>query len=386
MLKINKNNFDKWRLLLMVLCEEVSETDPEFIDWLNEDPENLDLYNAIKNNEDNGLFDRDKIFKQVSEKLSLNIENKTRSYSIKWIKLTSSIVAVILIILGIVHYAYQDKPQDNYATKTIYEPGSKKAYLLSQEGKVVDLSESFEIQKENGIVITNKSEGLISFHSAKPVKKKNETQTIYVPRGGEYKLLLSDGTQVYLNSDSELTFPCSFVGGKREVKLVGEAYFDVKKDSKPFIVNTNELSIEVLGTSFNVNSYNSNSSVHTTLVNGSIKVHLHGKNDKIILEPDNNLTLDKISSEFVVKQVNTAIYTSWVKGEFIFRNQLLKDIFSQLARWYDFSIKYEDPTIENMRFTGSVEKAKPLTYLLDQIKAVTDIQYKSEGDKIVLYK
>lgn len=387
MLKINKNNFDKWRLLLKVLSEEISETDPAFQRWLKEDTENKHLYQSLNEKEEkDSLFDKDKVFNEISDKLSLNTQNKSPFYLIKWIKFSSSIVAIILIAFSITYFAQQENTPPIKMEKTIFDPGSKKAYLLSQKGEKTDLSESFEIQQDNGTIISNKSEGSISFQNTKEIKKVNEIQTIYVPKGGEYELLLSDGTKVYLNSETELTFSSSFEGDTREVKLSGEAYFKVKKDTKPFIIQTSDLSIEVLGTSFNINAYNTNSSINTTLVEGSIKVHLPEKPEAILLKPENNLSLDKTSHEIVIKEVDTSIYTAWVKGEFVFRNQPLKDIFSQLERWYDFTISYEDHTIENMRFTGSAEKTRSLTYLLDKIKAVTDIKYKSEGDKIILYK
>jgi Fe2+-dicitrate sensor, membrane component len=251
---------------------------------------------------------------------------------------------------------------------------------------MIDLSESFEVKKEDGTIISNNSQGIISFQKTKPVKKTIEQQTIYVPKAGEYELVLSDGSKVYLNSESQLTFPSYFEGDTRHVELLGEAYFEVKKDEKPFIIQTPDLIIEVLGTSFNVNAYKTNPYVNATLVEGSIRIHLPDNQETFLLNPEHNFQLDKLSDEISVQQVNTDIYTAWVKGEFVFRNQPLTEIFAQLERWYDFRIIYESPDIEKMRFTGSAEKVRPLNYLLDQIQAVTDIQYRPEGDKIILYK
>ena len=388
MLKIEKNITDKWNLLLKVLSDEIPGNDSHFQHWLNEDTENKKLYLLLKEGgQHNELFDKDQIFTTISTKLSLNTERKRLLYQKRWFKYVISSVAVIaLSIIALNYFTFKGNPVPEKVEKNIFDPGSKKAYLLSMKGEKIDLSESFEVKKEDGTIISNKSEGVISFEKTTPVKKIIEQQIIYVPKSGEYELVLADGSRVFLNSESQLTFPSYFEGDTRRVELTGEAYFEVKKDGKPFIIQTPDLTIEVLGTSFNVNAYQTNPYVNATLVEGSIRIHLPEKQESFLLQPDHNFRLDKSSEEISVQQVNTDIYTAWVRGEFVFRNQPLTEIFAQLERWYDFKIIYEKPDIAKMRFTGSAEKVRPLDYLLNQIQAVTDIQYKSEGDKIILYK
>lgn len=388
MLKIKKNITDKWNLLLKVLSDEIPENDSHFQHWLNKDTENKKLYLLLKEGgQHNELFDKDQIFTTISTKLSLNTERKRRLYQKRWFKYVISSAAVIaLSIITLNYFTFHENTIPEKVEKNIFDPGSKKAYLLSMKGEKIDLSESFEVKKEDGTVISNKSEGVISFEKTAPVKKIIEQQTIYVPKSGEYELVLADGSRVFLNSESQLAFPSYFEGDTRRVELTGEAYFEVKKDGRPFIIQTPDLNIEVLGTSFNVNAYQTNPYVNATLVEGSIRIRLPEKQESFLLQPDHNFRLDKLSEEISVQQVNTDIYTAWVKGEFMFRNQPLAEIFAQLERWYDFKIIYENPDIAKMRFTGSAEKVRPLNYLLNQIQAVTDIQYKSEGDKIILYK
>ncbi len=388
MLKMEKNMFDKWKLLLKVLSEEIPENDRHFQRWLNEDTENKKLYLSLKEGKQNDeLFDKDSIFSTISNKISLNTETKKFLFQRKWFKYTVSSVAVIaLSIITLNYFTPQENQTPERVEKNIFDPGSKKAYLLSMTGEKIDLSESFEVKKEDGTVISNNREGVISFEKTTPIKKTVEKQTIHVPKSGEYKLILADGSKVFLNSESQLTFPSYFEGDTRHVELTGEAYFEVKKDGKPFIIQTPDLTIEVLGTSFNVNAYQMNSYVNATLVEGSIRIHLPENQETFLLQPKHNFQLDKLSDEISVQQVNTDIYTAWTKGEFMFRNQPLNEIFAQLERWYDFKIIYENSDIEKMRFTGSAEKARPLNYLLNQIQAVTDIQYRSEGNKIILYK
>ncbi|MDR2816325.1 MAG: DUF4974 domain-containing protein [Proteiniphilum sp.] len=388
MLKIEKNIIDKWELLLKVLSDEIPEDDRHFQHWLNEDTENRKLYMSLKEERHNDeLFDKGKVFNTISSKLSLNTGKKIPLYQRKWFKYSMSSVAVIaLSIVALNYFTIQENPTPEKTGKNIFDPGSKKAYLLSMQGERIDLSESFEVKREDGTVISNNSEGVISFEKTTPVKKTIEQQTIYVPKSGEYELVLSDGSKVFLNSESQLTFPSYFEGDTRHVELWGEAYFEVKKDGKPFIIQTPDLTIEVLGTSFNVNAYRTNPYVNATLVEGSIRIRLPEKQEPFLLQPEHNFRLDKLSDEISVQQVNTDVYTAWVKGEFAFRNQPLTEIFAQLERWYDFTIIYESPDIGKMRFTGSAEKARPLNYLLNQIQAVTDIQYRCEGDNIILFK
>lgn len=388
MLKIEKNIIDKWKLLLKVLSEEISEDDRYFQHWLNENTENKKLYLSLKEGKQNDkLFDKDRVFDTISSKLSLNTERKRPLSQKKWFKYSISSVAVIaLSIIALNYFIFQENPTPEKVEKNIFDPGSKKAYLLSMQGEKIDLSESFEVKKEDGTIISNNSGGVISFQKTTPAKKTIEQQTIYVPKSGEYELVLADGSKVFLNSESQLSFPSYFEGDTRSVELTGEAYFEVKKDGKPFIIQTPDLIIEVLGTSFNINAYQTNTYVNATLVEGSIRIRLPENQETFLLQPEHNFRLDKLSDEISVQQVNTDVYTSWVKGEFVFRNQPLTEIFTQLERWYDFKIVYESPDIGKMRFTGSVEKARPLNYLLDLIQAVTDIGYRSEGDKIILYK
>lgn len=387
-MKIEKNMIDKWKLLLKVLSEEIPEDDRYFQHWLTENTENRKLYRSLKEGaQNNELFDKDKVFNTISSKLCLDTERKTPLHQKKWFKYTVSSVAIIsLCIIVLNYFPSQENKTPEKTEKNIFDPGSKKAYLLSVEGEKIDLSESFEVKKEDGTIISNNSEGVISFQKTKAVKKTIEQQTIYVPKSGEYELVLSDGSKIFLNSESQLTFPSYFEGDTRRVELSGEAYFEVKKDTKPFIIQTQDLTIEVLGTSFNINAYQTNPYVNATLVEGSIRIRLPEKQESFLLKPDHNFRLDKLSEEIFVQQVNTDVYTAWVRGEFVFRNQPLTEIFAQLERWYDFKIIYESPDIAKMRFTGSAEKVRSLNYLLDQLQAVTDIQYRPEGDKIILYK
>jgi ferric-dicitrate binding protein FerR (iron transport regulator) len=325
-LKIGKNNFHKWRMLLKVLNKELPEDDPVFQHWLREDVENAKLYRVLKGDvkEGNIIFDRDKVFSNLSEILRFKTLKKVPLYKKTWFLY----IAAFLVILSV---------------------------------------------------------GLFGYEQSKSEKKKTAYHTLDIPKGGEYKLLLPDGSKVYLNSETQLIFPDYFKEDVREVELIGEAYFEVKKNSTPFVVKTKDMQIRVSGTSFNVNAYQDVETVSATLVEGSIEVTIPTHSETFLIKPAYNFSVNKSSNEISVEKVNTDIYTSWIKGELVFRNQPLPDIFSKLVRWYDFTVVFEDPAIKTMRFTGSAMKEKPLDYLLNQIQSVTDIKYRNEGSEIILY-
>ncbi|MDH6304921.1 transmembrane sensor [Parabacteroides sp. PF5-5] len=391
MLEIGKNNIPGWELLLNVLSGEVSENDPSFQRWLEEDGENRKLYLQLKGKEKIATlaFDKEKAFNNMSDILGLNNRKKVPFYQQNWLRYTASFLAIIFVGLAgyflVINNSVPEQIEYAEIENNVLDPGTKKAFLLSSQGKVINLSESFELKNTDGTIISNKSEGVVSFKPTKLQEKKVEQHTIYVPKGGEYELLLADGSKVFLNSETHLVFPSHFNDDVRQVELTGEAYFEVQKQEKPFIVKTPVMDIEVLGTSFNVNAYQENLSVHTTLVEGSVQVHLPDDMETYLLEPENNLTINKASRKISIRKVNTDLYTAWVKGELVFRNQPLGEIFTQLQRWYDFEITYKDPAIQSMRFSGSIEKVRSLDYFLNQIQSVTNVKYKNEGEDIILY-
>ena len=391
MLILRKNSGDKWELLLRVLSEEITENSPVFQSWLQEDRENMALYQSLKGgiSEEELRLNKDKMFDNIAEILSFN-QKAIPFYREMWF---INIAAVILLFIsGLTSYLILNKETqseriaENQAGEFLFDPGSKKAYLLSSSGETFDLSESFEIVKEDGTVISNDPQGTVSIHENEAETLSVENHTLYVPKGGEYALVLADGSRIYLNSETKLIFPVRFTGDERKVELTGEAYFEIRRHKKPFIVQTSDMQIEVFGTSFNINAYRENTYTGATLVEGQVRIQTPNMPSPVSLKPGENLNLDRLSNEISIKEVDTSIYTAWVKGEFIFRNHPLGDILDQLTRWYDFTVEYEDPAIRNMKFTGSVEKARTLDYLLDNIKSVTNIKYRNENGTIVLYK
>jgi ferric-dicitrate binding protein FerR (iron transport regulator) len=202
------------------------------------------------------------------------------------------------------------------------------------------------------------------------------TNTLFVPRGGIYKLVLPDGSKVWLNSSSSLKYPTSFEGNKRIVELSGEAYFEVKKDAtKDFIVKTKMRDISVLGTSFNVSAYNDDAFFAATLAEGKIKL-VGDQQKEVYLKPGEQAVVVKKDSNTVqVKNVNPQVYSAWKDGTFFFENMSLDNILRKVGRWYNFKTDFSDVQLSEITFTGLASKEFPAKRLLDRISKSANVSY-----------
>lgn len=200
--------------------------------------------------------------------------------------------------------------------------------------------------------------------------------TLEVPAKGDYKILLADGTVVTLNSSSSLRFPFSFTGNTREVEIKGEAYFEVAKNAeKPFIVHTPNGDIRVLGTSFNVNTYEPGKT-RTSLVEGSVKAMGGGK--EVVLKPSEE-AIAQTGQPIVVQRFDKSASLSWMEGVYLFESARLNEIAAVVDRWYDIKIVFDNPAIANYKFDGRLDKARPLEEFLAVLKIAKGVNYKFEG-------
>lgn len=213
-----------------------------------------------------------------------------------------------------------------------------------------------------------------------------EQQRLTVPRGGEYRLTLSDGTKVWVNSESVLNFPNVFSEKERRITVEGEAYFEVAENpDRPFIVETGGIKITVTGTVFNVMSYPERSNIETTLVNGGVTVS--DDKNSVVLRPDMQAVYTKSDGILIAREVDVSGYIAWKQGLFEFNNQSLEDIAVQLARWYDVEFVFEAEVLKTLYFTGAVKKMYPLEFILDRIRdSFSEVDYKIEEKKVLIKK
>ena len=211
-----------------------------------------------------------------------------------------------------------------------------------------------------------------------------EYNVIKVPRGGEYTLTLEDGTKIWLNSETELKFPVRFVGKTREVKIVGEGYFEVAKDSlRPFVVRAGDVRTQVLGTSFNVKAYRDEKVRAVTLVSG--KVSVSAGRERELLSPGWQAAWDEERGALSKQKVDVKPIVSWKTGMFDFVDMPLEELTTQLSRWYDVDFFFVNESIKNIHFTGAVKRANTLKFMLDFVSLTSDVGYEIKGKTICLY-
>lgn len=339
-------------------------------------PENLEIFKEYIeiNYASNYNFSVDNNEKIIKNILSTIRKEKPVVRKLKIKSVYKYAVAAILVIGLVSVFFYQsniaNKLDQDY-TKTIIKdikPGIDKATLILEDGSKINLEENITYKNQNA---SNNGQEIV-------YKQKRETKISYnyltVPIGGKYAIQLSDGTKVWLNSMSKLKYPTQFIDGKpRQVELIyGEAFFDVTKSNDQFIVKNNKADITVLGTKFNISSYNEDNYFSSTLVEGSVKIDTNGKS--VLLRPNERAKIS--NSKVEINTVDTYIYTAWVDGKFYFEKQTLKDILTRLSRWYSLNVSFESEDLMYKTFTGVASKNAPIEDLLELINKSTNIDYK----------
>ncbi|MEG2555960.1 MAG: FecR family protein [Odoribacter sp.] len=296
-------------------------------------------------------------------------------------------VAVVLLLTGAATFYMLRTPSERLAEWTVakkIEAGSRKAVITLTTGERIDLDVYTQgLQETDGTQIWVDS-GKLLYRAA---DKSGEVMynKIEIPRGGEYQLVLADGTEVWLNAETELRFPVHFVGDRREVFLKGEAYFKVaKNEAQPFIVCTSNGQIQVMGTSFNVRDYAEEGKVVTTLVEGKVD-YVSERYKRVSLQPGYMLE-DNGSKDYRIRKVNTLEYTGWKDGKYIFENASVEEIMTTLERWYDVTVFYRNEEVRNLHFTGDLERYASINTLLNFMEMGGDVRFEINGNTIMVGK
>lgn len=295
--------------------------------------------------------------------------------------------AMFMIPLGV---AVALLSRDDIKEKSRVEPITVKAgksqavlVLSSGERQVLDLGER---NIEDGGMRISADSGRISYNG-KP--RSGEVQDAFhileVPRGGEYFMILEDGTKVWLNAATRLKYPVAFVGGIRKVLLEGEAYFEVAHDTtRPFVVETEQAKVKVLGTSFDVSAYEEEGKTWTTLEEGMVEIESLDRGEKIRMVPGEQICL--IEGKGMEKyKVETALFTSWRSGRLVFKDMRLEDLMRNMARWYDVKVEFYREEAKDIVFTGDVKKYEDLNEVLEIIELTSDVHFTIEGQRIIVH-
>ncbi|AOZ97993.1 FecR family protein [Flavobacterium commune] len=359
--------------------------------WI-EEANNLELFNryvkinyAIEYNMRE--FDSNKVKNKLLEAFAR--ENKVRKLK----KLRKTIYySAAAVVLGIVTTAFLynsglfDKPVAPVAiVKNTIEAGTDKAILTLEDGTAVVLEKDKTYQKNN--VVSNGKE--LVYDDQSKTKSGIAYNYLTIPRGGQFQIKLSDGTKVWLNSESKLKFPVAFKeGSTRQVELIyGEAFFDVSPSSEhngaKFKVLNKSQQVEVLGTEFNIKAYEDEDKIYTTLVEG--KVAVSNSNSKKQLIPNQQSIINLKGGDIVVNPIDAYNEVLWTKGIFSFKGKKLKEIMNVMARWYDFQVVFQNPELEKVKFNGVLSKNDNIKEILSIIKKTNFInEYEIKDQKIII--
>ena len=307
----------------------------------------------------------------------------------------SAAVVSLFILSGVSYYLLQQ--QEN----TPIVPGCEQAILIDEKGEQIAITPESKIEAASLQVTptqrtvsytyalpTNKN-GVLCYNEIKisPLKKIEQPQyhTLNVPKGGQYQLILSDGTYIHLNSESQIKYPPVFEDKDsiRQVFIEGEAYLEVAhNEQKPFIVKTRNGNIHVLGTRFNVHNYADENNAYITLVEG--KICFKNEYTEYTMQPGEEIVYNKEEKFLNHYNTNTASITAWTTGLFEFNSMPLHQIMKQLSRWYDFTYEFKEKELENLLFTGVSYRNSPVNDLLKQIEKTTAIKFKIHNKNIII--
>lgn len=299
-----------------------------------------------------------------------------------------SAAAMVALAAGIRLLWLEEKQPEAYRLTPVAqvmqaEPGVPQALLKTSGGKTIALAagETRRVATLAGVDVVQDSTGGVRFAKPDTLGMAVEMNTVYVPERGEYQVELSDGTRIWVNSASEISFPSYFAGNVREVTLAGEAYFEVARDSRrPFYVNIGDARVQVLGTAFNVSAYRDERTTEVALLNG--KVSFDATDGKHVLSPGEIAALDKAQGITEVREGDVASIIAWKEGRFYFEDMRMEDLALKLSRWYGVDFAFDSEAARELRFSGGMVKYRPLNYVLEMISKTTRVVFQERAGKV----
>ena len=378
-------------LIRLYLLGSISEKEWEKLEqWVEADDGNRRFFEDMKSD---GRFaeefpefcgiDMEKGWKRFERQVQ-----RSRRYS--WRRALKYAAAIVIpVALGFsVWFLNRGEQIKNPVVSGLIEPGQVKAMLVLPGGRTLALKDvkQEEIEVDEGLKAKRTGDGLVYDSTAVVKEEELKYNTLKIPRGGEFRLTLSDGTSVVLNSATNLKFPVTFGKGERKVYLDGEAYFEVKKDStRPFYVEMEGMQVQVYGTSFNVNT-RKGSEVQTVLVEGEIGIKLTDLNHEYMLCPGTLLCFDQENRTVKMKNVDASQYVAWTKGIFTFEEESLEQIMNTLSLWYDVDVFYQTESVKQLHFSGHLGRYKEIQDILDAITEATGVKFSIKGRTIMVAK
>jgi transmembrane sensor len=374
-------------LILGDLQNRLTPTEKQELDnWIQENGDNYTLYEHLHDQEKLGKdlnelqsYDPDLAYEKLSQKIFSHMEpaGKRLHFRVWWYM----VAAVLLLVAGgVAYFALNKTGQSASAPKTLVvaqkkapgtAPDSKKAVLILGDGTSIVLNEmdTGNIAQQGNVIIKKIRNGLLEFKLTGDQANTTALNTLRTPRGGEYEVILDDGSHIWLNSASTLQFPVHFNNPDRRIALTGEAYFEVRSSllpsghKKSFIVSVDNMEVQAVGTAFNITAYKEDDRSQTTVVEGLVKVDRNNKTS--MLTPGKKLIVKDTTTTIEDADIKQEI--AWKNGDFVFRNTSLTMVMNELARWYDVDVTY-DKGVPSLHFSGEVQRTSDIKSVLQMLE------------------
>ena len=359
--------------------ELTAEEQKQLSDWLNEDSSHRTYFRHAMRFYQNGTAFPDS--KAELDRVWHVFEDRERFARRKKFLRKLAVAASVLILVGAtcsVLYR-QFKSESKIITPrqlSQISPGSGKATLFFDDGRTYELTNFGKLDlREDGVNIHNTENGL-AYVDGDDLPAELRYNILRVPRGGEYVLTLSDGTQVWMNSESSIRYPIQFGENERKVEIQGQAFFNVAHNAgKPFLVWSGNQQIQVLGTQFDLKAYQDDETITTTLIQGSVRISLKDDPDvQETLAPNEQCTFTKAANSLTKQRVEALSFVSWRNGRLMFENEELGEIMKTLARWYDFEVIFVSEKAKHIRFTGTLKRYDRIDEVLNKMAKTNEIK------------
>ena len=358
----------------------------------------------IKTPEHRALFEEIRLYREAymrrADAFRMDVEEEYRRFAgrtkrgrgrVLW-RWCGAAAASVAVLLAVWFFADRVEVEGKTLAEAETLVGRRTAELILASGERVELGgNALNIKTEDGRRIAADSCKRLSYREA-DVEGVMEEEPVYntvrVPGGADYAVELADGTIARLNCETELRYPVRFVGKERRVYLDGEAFFEVVKNAEmPFIVETKQMQVEVTGTQFDVKAYAEDDTMQATLVEGGVEVCAHGAGSKpVALTPSQQYVLDVQTRQVEVKKVDVQLYTGWVEGMFVFKNQRLEDVMTMLARWYSVDVFYIGESVKDIRLSANLGRYEHIDKILDIIQETNKIGFSRKGNVVTVMK
>ena len=370
----------------LLVGEEISEQEEAALrGWLEESERHRAWFREYREKLPLGEFEEVVQISDVKEQWQkLDQLTKERKH-IGWRKWSAYAAGVALLLsVGLWWGIQREKVEEPVTRMAVIEPGTAQAVLILNDGEKIALKDRDTLVNTKSSSI-NIQTGLVKYDVKPTESVEVEYNTIEVPRGGIYSLVLSDGTKVFLNSDSRLKYPVTFNGEDRRVELSGEAFFEVVSDSlHPFIVHTRDMETHVLGTTFDIQAYPDELTTKTTLLTGRVLVSVNHLSLTETLKPGLQASWTKGTDKITVKKVNVATQALWRDGIIMLDDDELDDVIRMLARWYNVTYKFKGDRSVKHTFTGKIDRNEDLESVLKTLTLLGGPKFEIRGTVVYI--